>query len=115
MADEWEVVAVGPAWQPAPGSDEVAPAHGRLVLRDDALVFRADDGGETVIAGIKDAGPLSPGARITPGRAAGQWMAAPLRRVRCPGFAVITTAGTWVFDAPHGVKRARAVRERYAG
>jgi hypothetical protein len=42
-------------------------------------------------------------------------MAAPLRRLRCPGFAVITTAGTWVFDAPHGVKRARAVRERYAG
>jgi hypothetical protein len=93
----------------------VAPAPGRLLLRDAALVFRADDGAETVIAGIKDAGPLSPGARITPSRAAGQWMAAPLRRLRCPGFAVITTGGTWVFDAPHGVKRARAVRERYAG
>jgi hypothetical protein len=115
VADEWEVVAVGPAWQPAPGSDEVAPAPGRLLLGDDALVFRADDGGETVIADIKGAGPLSPGAHITPSRAAGQWMAAPLRRLRCPGFAVITTGGTWVFDAPHGVKRARAVRERYAG
>jgi hypothetical protein len=117
VADEWEVVAVGPAWQPAPGSDEVAPAPGRLLLHEDALVFRADDGTETAIpiADIKDAGPLSPGARITPSRAAGQWMAVPLRRLRCPGFAVITAGGTWVFDAPHGVRRARAVRERYAG
>ena len=114
MADEWEVVAVGPAWRPEPGSDEVTPAPGRLLLGADALVFRSADGAETVIAGIKDAGPLSPGALITPGRTAGQWMPAPLRRLRCPGFAVITTDGTWVFDAPHGVRRARAVRERYA-
>lgn len=115
MPDEWEVVAVGPAWRPPPGSDEVTPAHGRLLLRHDALVFCADDGAETVIAGVQDAGPLSPGARLTPSEVAGRWMAAPLRRLRCPGFAVITSGGTWVFDAPHGVKRAQAVRERYAG
>ena len=115
MGEEWEVVAVGPAWQPPPGSGEVAPAHGRLLLRVDALVFRGDDGSETVITGITDAGPLSPGSRITPSRVAGQWMAAPLRRLRCPGFAVVTTAGPWLFDAPHGASRAQAVRERYAG
>jgi len=117
VADEWNVLAVGPAWQPAPGTDEVAPARGRLLLRDDALVFRGDDGAETVIpaADITDAGPLSPGSRLTPSQAAGQWMAAPLRRVRCPGFAVVTTGGPWVFDAPQGAKRARTVRERYTG
>jgi hypothetical protein len=110
-------VAVGPEWRPPPGSDEVAPARGWLLLHDDALVFRADDGTETVIAAadIKDAGPLSPGSRLTPSQAAGQWMAAPLRRVRSPGFAVVTTGGPWVFDAPHGAKRAQTVRQRYAG
>jgi hypothetical protein len=41
-------------------------------------------------------------------------MPAALRRLRCPGFTVSTTAGAWVFDAPKGAKRADEVRRRYA-
>jgi hypothetical protein len=122
--EEWEVAAIGPDWRPTAGESELAPAQGRLALHDDALVFRADDvtdraTGAAVVAvipaaAVTGAGPLSPGSRLTPATPAGQWMPAPLRRLRCPGFAVTTTAGTWVFDAPKGVKRAEAVRRRYA-
>jgi hypothetical protein len=122
--EAWEVTAIGPDWRPPPGQAELAPARGRLALHDGALVFSADDvtdraTGERVVAvipasAVTGAGPLSPGSRLTPSVPAGQWMPAPLRRLRCPGFAVTTTAGTWVFDAPKGLKRAEALRRRYA-
>jgi hypothetical protein len=122
--EHWEVTAIGPDWRPPPGEPELAPAYGRLSLHDDALVFRADEvtdraTGAPVVAvipaaSVTGAGPLSPGTRLTPSVLAGQWMPAPLRRLRCPGFVVNTVAGTWVFDAPKGLKRAEAVRRRYA-
>ena len=115
--EEWEVAAVGPAWRPAPGESEVPPVEGRLELHADALVFRAADRDPEVIpaASVIDAGPLSPGSRITPSEVAGRWMPGPLRRFRCPGFAIRTDAGSWAFDCPHGQKRAREVSRRYAG
>jgi hypothetical protein len=121
----WELAAVGPAWRPAAGVDDVPVARGRLELHPDALVFRADDVVDRatgapvvdVIAAdsVLDAGPLAPGSRLTSTRSAGEWMAAPLRRLRCPGFAVSTAAGGWAFDGPKGVKRAEEIRRRYAG
>ena len=121
----WELAAVGADWRPAAGEEDVPVARGRLELHPEGLVFRADeviDGatGEPVIAVIPadtivDAGPLSPGSPLTRTRTAGEWMAAPLRRLRCPGFAVRTSAGAWAFDGPRGVKRAEEIRRRYAG
>jgi hypothetical protein len=121
----WEVAAVGPEWRPAAGEDDVPVAHGRLELHPDALVFRAEDvvdraTGAPVVEviaadSVLDAGPLAPGSRLTAKRSAGEWMAAPLRRLRCPGFAVSTPSGGWAFDGPKGVKRAEEIRRRYAG
>jgi hypothetical protein len=120
-----ELAAVGADWRPAAGEEDLPVARGRLELHPEGLVFRADDvidraTGEPVVAVIPaetivDAGPLSPGSPLTSTRAAGEWMAAPLRRLRCPGFAVRTAAGAWAFDSPRGVKRAEEVRRRYAG
>lgn len=122
--DAWAVAAVGPDWRPPPGELELAPAEGRLLLYPDALVFRADavvDRGtgaplvSVIPAGsVIEAGPLSPGSRLTPSEIAGRWMPRPLRRIRCPGFAVRTTAGSWAFDCPYGQRRAREVSDRYA-
>jgi len=114
VLDTWDVVAVAPTWQPAPGADSVEPVAGRLVLFTDRLVFEGEGRSETLMAGdVLEAGPLSPGSRLTPDELAGRWMPKPLRRVRCPGFAIRTSAGAWVFDCPHGVKRAREVGARY--
>jgi hypothetical protein len=65
-------------------------------------------------AEVLEAGPLSPGSKLTPDELAGRWMPKPLRRVRCPGFAIRTSGGSWAFDCPHGQKRAREVGGRYA-
>jgi len=121
----WDVAAVGPEWRPPPDEAELPPVPGRLELYPGALVFRADDTvdrttGEPLLsvvpaAAVTGAGPLSPGARVTSTELAGQWMPRPLRRLRCPGFIVSTSAGPWLFDCPHGVKRADEVSRRYAG
>jgi hypothetical protein len=121
----WSVGAVGPEWQPPPGEMELLPVPGRLELYPDALVFRADEAidrrtREPVVAivparSVTGAGPLSPGSRVTPTELAGRWMARPLRRFRCPGFVVSTSNGPWMFDCPHGVRRAREVSRLYAG
>jgi hypothetical protein len=123
--DAWSVAAAGPEWRPPPGETELRPVSGRLELFPDALVFRADDTvdrttGEPLVAvvpatAVTGAGPLSPGARVTSTELAGQWMARPLRRLRCPGFVVATSDGSWLFDCPHGVRRAREVSRRYTG
>lgn len=121
--DEWEVAAIGPGWTPVAGEAELRPVSGRLALHPEGLVFRADDAvdrasGELVVASVPgetvlDAGPLSPGTKLTPTELAGLSMPRPLRRFRCGGFAVRTRDGDWVFDSPHGVRRAREVSRRY--
>ena len=121
--DEWEVAAIGPGWTPVAGESELWPVSGRLALHSEGLVFRADDAvdrasGELVLASVPaetvlEAGPLSPGSKLTPTELAGLWMPRPLRRFRCGGFAVRTRDGDWVFDCPHGVRRAREVSRRY--
>ena len=120
----WSVAAVGPQWQPPPDETELRPVPGRLELYPDALVFRADEAVDrrtralvvdvVPARAVTGAGPLSPGSPITPTELAGSWMARPLRRLRCPGFVVSTGDGPWLFDCPHGVRRAREVGRRYA-
>ena len=122
--DEWAVAAIGPGWAPAAGESELPPVAGGLALHPEGLVFRADDAadrasGEPVMAFVPadevvDAGPLSPGSQITPTELAGLWMPRIVRRFRSGGFSIRTRAGDWVFDCPHGARRARAVKQRYA-
>jgi hypothetical protein len=98
--------------------------HGRLELHPEGLLFRADDavdaaGGGPVVElvaaeAIQSASPLSPGSLMTPTRQAGGWMPRLLRKARCPGFVVSTAEGPWVFDGPHGVRRAQELRKRFA-
>ena len=121
----WQLVAVSPNWQPLRTERDLPAAHGRLELHPDALVYRADDvvdhaTGELVVEvvpadTITDAGPMAPGTRLTGELTAGGWIAAPLRRFRCPGFVVATTAGSWIFDGPKGAKRADEIVRRYVG
>ena len=116
--DTWELAAVGPTWRPGPGEDGVAAVDGVLEVHGDALVFRARDAvdaatGSPLVAVIPAAtiraiGPLSPGS---PG--AGGWLPGWQRRLRSPGFVVGTDAGAWMFDGPHGPKRADALSERF--
>jgi hypothetical protein len=123
--EAWDVAAVGPAWRPPPGETELLPVPGRLELYPDAIVFRSSETidrrtGEPVVeivpsGEVTGAGPLSPGARVTSTELAGQWMPRALRRLRCPGFVVSTSDGSWLFDCPHGVRRAREVSGRYQG
>jgi hypothetical protein len=118
VLESWELAAVGPTWRPPPGEHAVEPVDGVLEVHTDALVFRArevvDVGtGAPVVAVIPAAtmraiGPLSPGS---PG--AGGWMPGWQRRLRSPGFVVGTEAGAWVFDGPHGPKRAEALSARF--
>jgi hypothetical protein len=122
--EEWPVAAIGPRWRPLPGESELLSVPGRLLLHPEALVFRADDvvdrrTGEPVVGvvpagAVAHAGPLSPGSRMSPSEPAGRWMPGPLRRFRCPGFVVGTEEGAWVFDCPHGVRRAEEISRRYA-
>jgi hypothetical protein len=122
--DEWEVAAIGPGWAPVAGETELWPVDGRLSLHPEGLVFHAEGtvdraSGEPVVATIPagsvlDSGPLSPGSRITPTELAGLWMPRFLRRLRSPGFSVRTREGDWVFDCPHGARRAEEVSRRYA-
>jgi hypothetical protein len=115
ILDEWEVLAVAPHWRPPPGAQTVEPVAGRLQLFTDRLVFRGPGEPEVIPASaVLEAGPLSPGSLLAAGAPAGAWMPKRLRRFRCPGFAISTTAGGWAFDCPHGVKRARKVSGRYA-
>jgi hypothetical protein len=121
--DEWTVSAIAPGWTPVAGESELRPVRGRLTLHPEGFVFRADDAvdrtsGEPVVASVPaeavlEAGPLSPGSKLTPTMLAGLWMPRPLRRFRCGGFAVRTRDGAWVFDSPHGVRRARELNRRY--
>jgi hypothetical protein len=109
--ERWEVAAVGPAWGSAPGEDVVRPVAGSLEVHTDALVFRPAAGGDAEVipaSSIRAIGPLSPG---NPGT--GGWMPRWQRRLRSPGFAVDTEAGGWVFDGPHGPKRADALSRRF--
>jgi hypothetical protein len=109
--ERWEVAAVGPAWEPAPGEDFVRPVAGSLEVHGDALVFRPAAGGEAQVipaSGIRAIGPLTPGTPMV-----GGWMPKWQRRLRSPGFAVDTEAGAWVFDGPHGPKRADALSRRF--
>ena len=120
----WELDAVGADWRPAPGEDDLPVARGRLELHREGLVFRAADvidraTGEPVVSvipaeGIVDANPLAPSSPLTNARDAGTWMSGPLQRQRCPGFVVSTSVGAWAFDGPKGVRRADAIRRRYA-
>jgi hypothetical protein len=122
--EEWPVAAVGPGWRPPPGESEVPAVPGRLLLYPSALVFCADDAidvgtGEPVVGivpagAVAHTGPLSPGSRMAPSEPAGQWMPGLLRRFRCPGFVVGTAEGPWIFDCPHGVRRAEEISRRYA-
>jgi len=122
--EAWGVAAVGPAWRPSPDEAELRQVPGRLELYPDALVFRADEAIDRVTRepvvdvvparAVTGAGPLSPGSHVTPTELAGLWMPRPLRRLRCPGFVVSTSDGPWMFDCPHGVRRAREVSRRYA-
>ena len=122
--ERWEVAAIGPHWTPLPGETELRPVEGRLALHMEALVFRAEDtvsraSGEPVVGvipaeAVLDSGPLSPGSRMTPSEPAGLWMPRFMRRFRCPGFSVRTRDGDWVFDCPHGQRRALEVARRYA-
>jgi hypothetical protein len=122
-ADVWAVAAIGPGWAPPPSEAELPPVPGRLELYAEAIVFRADDAvdrasGRPVVGVIRpseviEVGPLSPGTQITPTELAGAWMPAWQRRLRCPGFALRTAGGGWVFDAPDGKRRAKAVARRY--
>jgi hypothetical protein len=121
---EWKVAAIGPDWTPIAGEDELWPVEGRFSLHPEGLVFRAEgtvdrSSGEPVVAvipagSVLDSGPLSPGSRITPSELAGLWMPRYMRRLRSPGFSVRTREGDWVFDCPHGAKRADEVSRRYA-
>lgn len=123
--EEWTLHAVGPGWTPPPGEAELAPVPGRLTLHGEAVIFRSDAdvtdlSGEPVTSvipadSILDAAPLSPGSHITPSSLAGTWMPALLRRLRCPGFVIRTTEGTWAFDSPSGQHRALAISRRYLG
>lgn len=116
--DTWELAAVGPTWRPGPGEDAVTPVDGVLEVHADALVFRARDAvdaatGSPLVAVIPAAtmrtiGPLSPGSA-----GAGGWLPGWQRRLRSPGFAVGTDAGAWMFDGPHGPRRADALSERF--
>jgi hypothetical protein len=123
-AKEWRVAAIGPGWRPLPGEQELLSVSGRLQLYPEALVFRADDvldrrTGEPVVGlvpagAVAHAHPLAPGTQLAASEPAGQWMPAPLRRFRCPGFAVGTADGLWVFDSPKGNRRAEEVSRRYS-
>jgi hypothetical protein len=124
-AASWGAVdALAPHWRPSPGEDALSPVRGQLALHREGLVFRADDvvDGATgrpvveVLAAdeIVSASPLSPGSLMTPTRQAGEWMPRLLRSMRCPGFVVSTAEGPWVFDGPHGVRRADEVHRRFA-
>jgi hypothetical protein len=122
--ETWEdVAAVGPSWRPAPGERDLRPVPGRLELHASVLVFRATEAVDRatgaplagVIGDVQEAGPLSPGSLITPTERAGLWMPGWMRRFRCPGFAVRTGTGSWIFDSPHGQQRAATVRARYGG
>ena len=116
--DSWELAAIGPTWHPEPGQQAVTPVDGRLDVHADALVFQACDaidertGSPLVsvipVASIRSIGPLSPG---NPG--SGGWMPRWQRRLRSPGFVVGTEAGAWLFDGPHGPRRAEILRERF--
>jgi len=118
------VDALAPHWRPSPVEHAVSPVRGQLALHREGLLFRADDvvGRTTgrpaveVPAGdqIVSASPLSPGSLMTPTRQAGEWMPRRLRSMRCPGFVVSTAEGPWVFDGPHGVRRAAEVQRRFA-
>jgi hypothetical protein len=122
--ERWEVAAIGPHWTPLTGEEELRPVQGRLALHTEGLVFRADatvnrTSGEPVVGvipagSVLDSGPLSPGSRITPSEPAGLWMPRFMRRFRCPGFSVRTRDGDWVFDCPHGQRRALEVARRYS-
>jgi hypothetical protein len=122
---EWRVAAIGPDWRPLPGETELLSVPGRLRVHPEGLVFEADDvidrrTGERVVAvvpagAVTGAGPLSPGSRMAPSEPAGRWMPGLLRRFRCPGFVVQTADGAWVFDCPHGARRADEVSRRYGG
>jgi hypothetical protein len=121
---EWRVAAIGPGWRPLPGESELLSVPGRLLLHPEALVFLADDAidrrtrepvvGVVPAGAVAHTGPLSPGSRMSPSEPAGRWMPGPLRRFRCPGFVVGTAEGPWVFDCPHGVRRAEEISRRYA-
>jgi hypothetical protein len=116
--EAWQVAAVGPTWRPAPGEKAVTTVDGVLEVLTDALVFRAHDALDTATsaplvavipaATIRTVGPLSPGSA-----GSGGWMPGWQRRFRSPGFAVGTDMGAWVFDCPHGQRRAGALRDRF--
>jgi hypothetical protein len=120
---EWRVAAIGPGWRPMPWENELLSVSGRLQLYPEALVFRADDvidrsTGEPVVGlvpadAVAHAHPLAPGSTLAASETAGQWMPAPLRRFRCPGFVVGTADGPWVFDCPKGYRRAEEISRRY--
>ena len=122
--ERWEVAAIGPGWVPIAREAELWPVEGRLALHSEGLVFSAEAtvdraSGQPVVgvipaASVLDSGPLSPGSRITPSELAGLWMPRFLRRWRCPGFAVRTREGAWIFDCPHGQQRSDDVSRRYA-
>ena len=122
--ERWDVAAVGPQWTPSAGETELRPVEGGLALHPVGLVFTAaatvnGATGEPVVGvipaeSVLDSGPLSPGSRITEDELAGLWMPAFLRRFRCPGFIIRTRDGDWVFDSPHGQRRAEEVARRYA-
>jgi hypothetical protein len=118
VLESWELAAVGPTWRPPPGEHAVAPVEGVLEVQTDALVFRARQAVDTAtgsplvavipVVTVRAIGPLSPG---NPG--SGAWMPRWQRRLRSPGFVVGTEAGAWVFDGPHGPKRADALSRRF--
>ena len=116
--ESWELAAVGPTWRPPLGEHVVAPVDGMLEVHADALVFRAREAVDAAtsaplvavipVSTVRAIGPLSPG---NPG--AGEWMPRWQRRLRSPGFVVGTEAGAWLFDGPHGPKRAEALSARF--
>jgi hypothetical protein len=116
--ETWELAAIGPTWHPEPGEHAVTPVDGVLEVHADGLVFRARDAADETtgspllavipVSTIRTIGPLSPG---NPGT--GGWMPGWQRRLRSPGFVVGTEAGGWVFDGPHGPKRADALSARF--
>jgi hypothetical protein len=118
VLESWELAAVGPAWRPPAGEHAVLPVDGVLEIHSDALVFRARDAIDAAtgdplvdvipVAAVREIGPLSPGSPGT-----GEWMPRWQRRMRSPGFVVVTEAGGWVFDGPDGPKRADALSRRF--
>ncbi len=118
VLERWELAAVGPTWRPPPGEHAVLPVEGVLEVLTSALVFRAREAVDLVtgaplvavipVSAMRAIGPLSPGS---PG--SGGWMPGWQRRLRSPGFVVGTSAGAWVFDGPHGPKRAAALSARF--